>query len=354
MLLRVGRTVDEIAHCQLIGFHRLAADLAAADAAAALAAPLQFLHHIQPQARTPAAGLDIAGRDVANDAVDPRVDRDVRLDIRDQFHQLFGAVRLITPLLPKGIQRRFAQQLGGVDLDLVRAKTARPHFLKIRAVRIRRGAQQIGHPVQHDLESGCPQQGAGIQGRLHVVPAAIQPQDFIIETLRAHLHFRNAQGAHESQFSGVDGIRACFHHQAHIAAAGGLIDCLGFFKRSALATIHGIQAAFDEFFAVCFRIGAPGAAQDEQFYLVSGMTDGQVGIQAGFHLQIRIEIVLESPGRSGFFAQVAFGELPIVGAEQAFSRAIVRLGQHGHRGDARERTHRFHADARQQRGILGQ
>ena len=58
-----------------------------------------------------------------------------------------------------------------------------------------------------------------------------------------------------------------------------------------------------------------------------------------------------APG-AGLVGQVALGHAHIAGAEQAIRRAGVGLGQHGDRGDAGQRAHRLHADARQQGRVL--
>ncbi len=78
-----------------------------------------------------------------------------------------------------------------------------------------------------------------------------------------------------------------------------------------IRAIHGIEQAVDEPFLVILAVGAPGAAQDEQFDLVGGMPDSFQRLDAGYDLLIGIEFVVIGAHRSGFIWQIALGHAHI-------------------------------------------
>ena len=258
----------------------LLAHLAAADAAAGCAAPGQLALDVQAQAGALVARHHIVGGDVADDAVDPAVGRDGWLDIRDQANQFFHCVRLVLAALPVSVQVGVSQQLGGVDLELIRAQVI-PQAGKILAVGLERGAQQVGHPVQHDLEAGRAQQGNGLVGLGDGVAAAVEGQNAVIQALGAHLHLGHAQAAQPGQLRRVDLVRAGLDHQADVAAGGSLVDLVRLDQGGRIAPIQGIEAALDEPFLVIAAVGAPGAAQDEQLDLVDRVANRLQGQPGG-------------------------------------------------------------------------
>ncbi len=157
MLLRRACLIDQVIQLERIRVDRFAAHLAAAHTLAVCPAALHLIVDILPQAGAPVALHHVGGGDIADHAVDAAVARDGRLDIRDQVDQFLGGVGMEFAALPVLVQLGIGQQLVGIDLDLVRAE-AIPQPGEILAVRFGRCAQQIGHPVQDDLEAGRPQQ----------------------------------------------------------------------------------------------------------------------------------------------------------------------------------------------------
>ena len=112
-----------------MGFH-----LAAADAAADLPALFQLNLHILAQAGALVAFHHVDGGDVADDAVDAAVFGDGWFDIRDQLLPVLRWCRVVFSPLPVMVKFRGFQQLGGVDLDLVRGVAILPQAGKISAV----------------------------------------------------------------------------------------------------------------------------------------------------------------------------------------------------------------------------
>jgi len=83
--------------------------------------------------------------------------------------------------------------------------------LNIGAVGIGSGAQQVGHPMQYDLEAGRSQQCRGAVGLGNRMAALVKLQDGIIQALHTHLDFGHAQRTEPGQFSRADFIGAGFH-----------------------------------------------------------------------------------------------------------------------------------------------
>ena len=100
---------------------------------------------------------------------------------------------MVITLLPKRVQVGALQKLSGIDLDLVRTE-ALPQADEIDVVGFEGGAQQVGHPVQYDLETGGTQGGTGLQRFGDGVAALVQGQDVFIQALGTHLHLGDAQG----------------------------------------------------------------------------------------------------------------------------------------------------------------
>jgi hypothetical protein len=119
------------------------------------------------------------------------------------------------PTQPVFIELCVGQELVWIYLDLVGADSV-PQTLKILAVRIEIRAEQIGHPVKHDLESGCPEQRGGLASALHVMAAPVQFQDPVVKTLGPHLHLGDAQVSQPADLVRSNLIRSCFDHQAHV------------------------------------------------------------------------------------------------------------------------------------------
>jgi hypothetical protein len=58
--------------------------------------------------------------------------------------------------------------------------------------------------VQDDLEARRAQQGGGATRAFHVMSAFVDLKDMVIQTLRAHLHFRHAEVTEPADSSGID------------------------------------------------------------------------------------------------------------------------------------------------------
>ncbi len=125
-----------------------------------------------------------------------------------------------------------------------------------------------------------------------------------------------------------------------------------FCQRGGIDAVHGIEAAADVGLLVIARVSRPGAAQDEKLDLIDGMAGGDVGVEAGSHLQVGVELVLKGTRGARLIRQIALGHARVIGAEDALTRAGVGFGEHGDGGDAGERAHGLHAQALQQ-GRLG-
>ena len=106
----------------------------------------------------------------------------VSLHIGNQLNQLGGRIGMVFTALPNLVKLGILQELVGIDLDLIRAETI-PQAGEIQPVGGRRGAQQVGHPVQDDLETGRAQQVDRPARLCHAVTALVQLQDAIIQAL---------------------------------------------------------------------------------------------------------------------------------------------------------------------------
>ena len=130
------------------------------------------------------------------------------------------------------------QQGRGVDFHLVRAQgRIVPQPLEIRQIRLRGRSVQVGHPVQHDLESRQAQTTHRVPHILHRVPAFVQRQDAIIKGLRPHLDFGHALLAQRDDLLGRDPIGARFDHQADVAMRGGFVAAQSFVQRGGFALV---------------------------------------------------------------------------------------------------------------------
>ncbi len=196
VLFGSARRVDQILELNITQLQRPGAHLAASDTHAPLPAPCKLRLRVHPQACAPVAGNHIARRDVPHHSVHAAVARDGRLQVGQQADQFFGRVRRVLPASPVGLKPGARQQLAGVDLDLIRSQVdIAPQLREVETVRLQRCAKQVRHPVQDDLEAGRPQQPHRLPRVGDRMPAVIQLQDAIIETLRTELHFGDPQRA---------------------------------------------------------------------------------------------------------------------------------------------------------------
>ncbi len=149
----------------------------------------------------------------------------------------------------------------------------------------------------------------------------VQGEDAIIQTLRPHLDFCDAQLAQPNELITVNFIRASFYDQTYISMIGmfilsmgklqvtevdgGVITWRGLWGRSGLSVrvqavcIHGMEAAPDEPLLIIARVAAPGSTQDEQLDLVIGMTHSRVFKDAGMNLVVRVKMVLNARAAPG-------------------------------------------------------
>ncbi len=127
--------------------------------------------------------------------------------------------------LPVLVQLGIGQQLIRVNFDLIGAKIL-PHPREVFAVTLRSGTQQVGHPMQNDLEPRRAKQCRSFTGAFHVVSALVDFQNMVIKTLRAHLHLGHTEMAQPLNLIGIDLIGAGLDHQAYIAMQRRFIDGL--------------------------------------------------------------------------------------------------------------------------------
>jgi len=218
-----GGGVDKVVEGEGSCVHHLTAHLAAADTTAGGTALLHFTLHVLAQAGAAVTLDHVKGGDIADDAVDAAVRRDEGLDVSDQVHQLLSGVGGVFVALPVAVQLGGLEELGGVDLDLIRGVAVVPQTGEILAVGIRGGTEQVGHPVQHDLEAGSAQEGHCAQSICAGVSALVEREDAVIQALGAHLQLGHTETAQPDQLVAVDVIRAGLDDQPDIAVIGAFV-----------------------------------------------------------------------------------------------------------------------------------
>ena len=196
----------------------------------------------------------------------------VGFDVGDQVDQLFGRIGLVFTALPVAVKLGVLQQLVGIDLDLIRAKPI-PQAGEIHPVGFRRGAQQVGHPVQHDLEAdrraAAPPPGAFLPpcGRAGSAPGCDHPG-----SARPSASWsRPACAASASRQHRYD--RGASRSPGPHCGGGGFVQPLRLLQACRFDPVQRVKAALDEPFLVIAPVGAPGAAQDQQLNLIGRMTD---------------------------------------------------------------------------------
>ena len=200
-----------------------------------------------------------------------------------------------------------------VDLDLVGTEIF-PQSREIFPVSLRRGSEQVWHPVQDDLKSGSAQQRSRLSRGFHIVSAFVDFQNVVVETLRTHLHFGHAEMTQPFDLVGIDLIWSSFNDQSHVAMRRGLVDGVKFFQydsienfpplwfqsREILRMVHRIETTSDEPLLIIATIRRPCATQNEQLDLVGGMTEICQRPNARFNLCVRIELMFKRAHRAGF------------------------------------------------------
>ena len=93
---------------------------------------------------------------------------------------------------------------------------------------------------------------------------------------------------------------------------------------------------------VVLRVVAPRAAQHDELNLVGDVAHLDQGVQAGGHLQIRVEPVAFGPLAGRLVCQIAFRHAQVVGAVEAVVSAEPGLGDDGDGCHARCRATRLH------------
>lgn len=392
MFLCVGGGIGQVIEPQFIGSDPFFPHFPATDTFALLPASFEFFMYVHSQAGAFVAVYHVRGRDVADDAVDAAVAGDGRFDIGKQVDEFVGFVGVEFAALPVLVQFGVGEELVGVDFDLVRAEPF-PKSGEVFPVAVRGCAVQVGHPVKDDFEPTCPEHRRRVARFPDGMTSFVDFKDVIVKTLRAHLYFRDAEMPQPGQFVRGDVIRAGFDDEADVAVLGGFVEALGGEEvgvvgeegpviegfRNIVGTpgnswellgicrndfsrclgtielvttfVHRLETAQDEPFLVVAAVGAPCAAEDEEFDLVGGVADGFEGGEAFADLGVGVKLVLEGAHGAGFVGEVAFGHPPVGGAEDALAGAGVGFGEDGDGGDAGEGPHGFHAEAFEEFGV---
>jgi len=210
------------------------------------------------------AGHDVRGGDIAHQPVDAAVGGDQHLAAGQQFHQRAFVVRLVFSLLPPRVKPCIWQECRGIDLEFVGPqRRVVPQPSKILQIALRRGTQQVGHPVGDDLETGQPQQSHRLARVGDGVAALIEGQQAIIQALHPQLHLGRAQPAQPLYLLDRDAVGPRLHHQPDVAVRAALVDPLGFLQCGGFDLVQRVEAAAHEPLLVRFRVTRPRPAQDE-------------------------------------------------------------------------------------------
>ncbi|MEY4223059.1 MAG: hypothetical protein RL334_1701 [Chloroflexota bacterium] len=182
VLRALGGWIHEAVQRQVSGSCAVTAHFAAAQAQAALAGCAHLALHHLAQIGACAAGNNVGRGNVTVYAVDAAVARHQLLARCHQLHQRFIRVRVVLAALPVSVQVGVRQQRARVNFNFIRLqRRVVPQFLEVCQVTLRRGAQQVGHPVQHHLEAGCAQQRHRCAGLRHSVAALVLLQNVVIQ-----------------------------------------------------------------------------------------------------------------------------------------------------------------------------
>ena len=111
----------------------------------------------------------------------------------------------------------------------------------------------------------------------------------------------------------------------------------------AVPVVQGAEQLVHEPGLVVLRVVAPRAAQHDELNLVGDVAHLDQGVQAGGHLQIRVEPVAFGPLAGRLVCQIAFRHAQVVGAVQAVARTGPRLREHRDGGHAGRGAPRLHA-----------
>ena len=187
-----------------------------------------------------------------------------------------------------------------------------------------------------DLEAGQPQQAHCAPRLGDGVAAPVAGQEVVVQTLHAQLHLCHAQPAQAAHLLRRDTIGPRLHHQPDVAVRRDLVEPLRFLQRARIRPVQRVQAAAHEPLLVLFRIGRPRPAQDEQLDLVHVVSDLGHRSDAAGGLGVGVELVGGGPHRAGLVGQVTLGHPIGSGTKDTLAGAGEGLGQHRHRGHARD------------------
>ncbi len=118
------------------------------------------------------------------------------------------------------------------------------------------------------------------------------------------------------------------------------------------AVVQGAEQLADEPDLVLHGVVAPGAAQNDELHLVGYVPHFGKGLQAGLHLQVRVEAAALGPLAGRLVGQVALRHAQVVGAVQAFAAALPWLGEHGDGCHARSGAAGLHLQGALQAALL--